>query len=242
MKRAFTLAEMLISFVIVAIIAGLLMFNFKKVNPNNHVMLYKKTYFTIQEAISILANDANKFPDRDRVFLSRAGDENSEVYSVEDAEYFCRQLAGMLNTVGKIQCSKSSGGAAEDYNFMLSNGVTVSGLGGQTINTVDANGDPTTTTQMAEFGISNDGSHDGAYTRAYRDICIDVDGVKGVHLGCELFEPNGIKNRDRFRIRIYFNGKVTTAPTWGAENAILKSGSKSLQLKLEDLPDIDNAQ
>lgn len=198
MKKAFTLAEMLISIVIIGVIASIMMSAVNKVNPDENVLLYKKAFFTIQEAVSVLINDSTKYGDTEDLLKRRP--ENTGAHEEADVLYLCQEMAGVLNTIGTIDCSKSA-----TTNFTLSNGATISGIKGT----------------FANADINN-------YIEDHIDICVDANGDEAPNEGCET-EVGAIKNRDRFRIRLYYNGKVTTSSNWKFENAILQSGAKNLK-------------
>ena len=223
LKKAFTLAEMLASFAIVAFISGLFISSFNNSAPRENIMNYKKMYFTIQQTVSGLINDRLVFPSEDNGFMinGRRNPDGTITFQmigeefelVESSNYFCRELVSSLNTVGDLStaCDETN-----DENgtgiITLSNGMQLRDVGQQ------------------NFALPAGASR---YEREYIDITVDTNGQRA---------PNSLDatdSRDRFRIRIYFDGKVTTAPTWSAENAILESGSRAQSLNLREFPDAE---
>ena len=209
--NAFTLAEMIISLVIVATIAAMLMMRFKNVSPKENILNYKKAYTTIQQAVSILANDRESFPDSEKVFMVNAN-RNATTGALEfemtddtfteksSSNYFCTQLARTLNTIGTPTCS------TKGVNITLTNGMQLINVAGQ---------------NFAGENATN-------YLKKHIDIIVDTNGRKA---------PNSSlasDKRDRFKIRIFFDGKVTTDPNWIAENEIFNAGSKAQTLHLGD--------
>ena len=220
-KKAFTLAEMLATFAIIATIAGIFMSRFNNVSPKENIMNYKKAYFTIQQVVAQLANDRELFPSEDNGFMIN-GTRNADgtitfeggletPTLVASSNYFCRELVRNLNTIGDLTTACTEFNEATGAGIItLSNGVQLLNVGGQ------------------EFELPANANN---YTQECIDIIVDTNGQKG---------PNSMlasDNRDRFRIRIFFEGKVTTAPTWVAENAIFEAGTKAQNLNLREFPD-----
>ena len=99
-------------------------------------------------------------------------------------------------------------------NITLSNGVEIAGLGHP----------------FHDANLAN-------YIEEYIDICIDTNGPAGPNKGCEAANTL-VENRDRFRIRIYYTGKVTVDSSWNFENAILGTIDNPADLKSKDYPDV----
>ena len=127
--KAFTLAEMLISFVIVAIISALFMMSFKATGPKENIMNYKKAFSTVQQVVAQMASDREAFPDGDKIFKVNAtinatsGARTFEMEKLSDTDdpatpdineseidttvfkenksstYFCNEFVRRLNTV-----------------------------------------------------------------------------------------------------------------------------------------------
>lgn len=198
--KAFTLAETLITLVIIGVIAVLMYSNYINVIPEENSSLYKKAFYTIQDVIRSLANDTVKFPSSTLLFMAEPMTEDNKTYQ----QYFCEQVATSLNTLGKINCGTSGNDASDgafsenidDYEFKLTNGMTFTGFN-----------------QEFEDEDSNDMTSDSI------TVLVDVNGLdKNPNALCKT----SAANCDRYRIRIHADGKVSTDESWTIENQILE--------------------
>ena len=149
MKKAFTLAELLIVIVIVGFIATLTIMTLVKSTPNQQHMLFRKTYYEMSNAISLVVNDSFYYPgtDRSRPVLAApvtnmtairarhnlsAVPDNNSILCVAMAKLVGDiQGAGLcLNVSGNPGCSGGRNDAEPVPNFVLSNGTKVFGLCG----------------------------------------------------------------------------------------------------------------
>ena len=145
-----------------------------------------------------------------------------------DAQYFCKMFTDKLitdryNANGErdINC-ETTGNIDSTFtpNITLSNGVQIAGLGAG-----------------AKFSEDKDLSD---YEESYIDICVDTNGAAGPNNGCDKVESDPILRRDRFRIKINYNGRFTTDPKWRIENEILDPENRATDIKSEDFPDATN--
>lgn len=204
LKAAFTLAELMITMVIIGVVSIMMITNLMKAKPDENALMYKKTFYSISEAISALANDSTKFPDGEDLFKAAI---TTDDYTSKEV-YFCTQVANALNTLGSISCNTLRNGntniAENAYDFKLANGTLVAGLN-------------------KEF--TNEDSD--ALTPETITICVDVNGAKGPNKGCTS-KDRADNKKDQFRIRIAYTGKVSTgsdAEGFSVENAILGGGA-----------------
>lgn len=248
-NKAFTLAEMMVSFIMVAAITSLLIGTFKDSGPQENILNYRKTFTTLQQAISQLANDREIFPDENLVFMinARRNADGSYAHTMEQdcqeddpatadidesdiciptdeyelnpsSKFFCSELIRVINILqtparnglpATPTCEGEANMDAPNLNITMANGVQLFNVSENTF----------------------EGADDDAYISNHIDIIIDTNGRKG---------PNSLAatdKRDRFRLRIDFDGKVTTDASWTAENAIFRAGTKAQTLKLGTLPD-----
>ena len=137
-KKAFTLAEMMISFAIIATIASLMMVRFKNVSPKETIVNYKKAYVTVQQAVAQLISDANSFPtgNFDQIAKIESGEivvnDDGLVTETVNSNEFCKKLVRALNTIGTPQCS------SKGLNMTLSNGIELHDIAGQSFDGADA--------------------------------------------------------------------------------------------------------
>lgn len=201
--RAFTFAELMITMVIIGVVTVMLITNLMSVTPDENALMYKKAFYSISEVVRTLTNDSTKFPDSENMFKAEITTDSD---ITEPEEYFCTQVANALNTLGNISCSTSRSGnsniTGSNYDFKLSNGILIAGLNQEFSNEDNKNITPDTIT-----------------------ICVDVNGDKEPNAGC-ADDDDARKSalRDQFRIRISFDGKVSTGSDeegFAVENAIL---------------------
>lgn len=62
MKKGFTLAEVLVVLFILGVIGALMMVSLNKSRPDEDMLMYRKAFFSLQEAASNLVNDMNLYP------------------------------------------------------------------------------------------------------------------------------------------------------------------------------------
>ncbi len=236
MKKAFTLAEMLICIAIIGTISAFTMMNIKNNAVKQNILLFKKTYSDLQEVVSRIAGDTRIFPIPEYGMKYGTGsDKAADINKAKDANYTCKEITKRLITdigkssdfndkltAGNINCGNGSSAldAPSDdafvTNITLVNGVQVAGLG-----------------QI--FNITTDTQKDN-FLEDYIDLCIDTNGDKAPNKGC-VTENSDTKERDRFRIRVFYDGKITLDPTWKFENEILYPQGSTMDLKSENFAD-----
>ncbi len=254
MKKAFTLTEMIVVLGLIGVITAIMMTQVRSMHDKQNILLYKNSFSTLQGISSKLAGDTTLFPIPELGFkygkiASRNTDDEAEGNraailaggnTAADAEYFCRMFtnkllteryrnateddvnAGLATIVGEeirdINC-ETAGNIDSTFtpNITLPNGVQISGLGAGAIFSDD------------------DDLRD--YNESHINICVDTNGTAGPNNGCDQVESDPILRRDRFRIRINYNGRFTTDLNWRIENEILDPENRATDIKSEDFPD-----
>lgn len=112
-RRGFTLAETLLTMVVFGIILAFILPSVTATKPSESKLLYKKTFFTVSEAMMAVINNPDLYDTSEYEVLK---------YPIDSDENFCQYLANYLNTVGNISCNSDSG------SFKLANGVLVSNI------------------------------------------------------------------------------------------------------------------
>lgn len=214
MKRAFTLSEILVCVGIIGVISAFMLGSVRTNYDKQNIMLFKKTFKDIQEICAELITDTSLFPDIDEGFKIRIKS-NGGGNEREDAVFFCEELTRRL--IGNdINCDITNA-TDESFtpNITLSNGVQIAGLG--------------RTARFTGANLAN-------FIEDHIDICVDTNGNNRPNLGCNSGNT-AVSARDRFRIRIYSNGKVTTDSSWNFENAIFLEQNRGIDLNSEDFAD-----
>ena len=133
MKKAYTLSEVLVVLLVLGIIAAFIIPAVMRTAPDRASLLYKKTFYSLQEASQKLINDEKLYPEvptaqdeatRYGFFSGTPADPKYTDYSI----YLCENLARTLNTVGSIQCEQAGSDGAP--NFVTTNGVRWWNIGG----------------------------------------------------------------------------------------------------------------
>ena len=117
MKKGFTLAELLITLVVLGVIMAITipLLNYSK--PNKDETTYKKGLYNIQAGMI----EAMQVPE---AYASEEGWANPEL----DNASLCEALADALNTVGVINCNNKS--TYDNPNFTTSDGIKFWGIEG----------------------------------------------------------------------------------------------------------------
>ena len=137
MKKGYTLSEVLVVLLVLGIIAAFIIPAVMRTAPERNTLLYKKSFYALQEASSKLINDPAKYPEG----VARAGAAGAAgniqgLYSDYNAQTFCEDLAETMNIIGDFSCN--SGGANGLPNFTTTNGVKWWNVGGGSFAAGDA--------------------------------------------------------------------------------------------------------
>ena len=191
MKKAFTLAEVMIVLAIIGILTAILLPVAQNATPNENILKFKKAHTILHNAIAELVTS-------DKYYLN--GDLGVKIDGniVNSPTYFCETIADVLN-VKEISCSSSmiDCGAWHDFNLGLNpqalddacwctqNGAEI---------TIDNNVVFYQTTPKFHFGTMWDATEqkiDGTNSKRlfgehlnsegidvlYKTFCIDIDGI-----------------------------------------------------------------
>ena len=195
-KQGFSLAEALMTMVVLGIILAFVLPSITSTKPSENKLLYKKTFFTISEAMMAVINNPDLYDTTQYDVLK---------YPVDaENENFCQYLAGYLNTVGNVNCEDDNNGS-----FTLANGVYISGIPKKAMKRSEVNG--------SDPKIWKDAENENLY------FIVGTDGTK--EHGEELMNIDCAK-RKVFRIRYSSNGKVFTSSLDECENSILETGTR----------------
>ena len=196
--KAFTLAETLITILIIGILMAIMLRTISRVNPDKDKILFLKSYHAVESAISSIINDGTKY---NQTYLSEADrtalpaserhhdfrddplDDASVMYvnnsgsastktNLGRSESICYFLADQFNTIGGVSCDSNSG--------IQVDGKTVTGANFRTSNGVCFDN---------WHGVSNTGQLDG------------------------VIDPNCEGASNGYVIRVFRDGKITVPET-----------------------------
>jgi len=111
MKRAFSLAEVLITLTIAGVIAMVTIPVITRSFEENQVTLYKSAFKTVESVISELTNDINLYPAGNFYYNS----------TNTLANYFCNNFKDKINVISTANCDSYTPYTAP--NFTTSNGM-----------------------------------------------------------------------------------------------------------------------
>lgn len=215
-KRAFTLAEVLTAFGIVAVIAAIMLPLINKFRPDSTKVMYLKTYDSVIAAVKDLSVNTEIYPlIKDNKNYNRVPFYNTEKVTVNgqelggDSAKLCEAIARNLNTVGEISCSSEYKEYTDDAfspSFKTHNGVQVM--------------------------VLTDLQSDSYQT----DIYFDVNGDKGNN--CLYSES--CKNPDRFKLIVASNGHVVIADPVGQYYFDTRSNWKLKDIMLAENSGVSN--
>ncbi len=183
-KRGYTLAELLITIGIIAIIAAIVLPLINKFKPDSNKILYLKTYDAIVEVVGNMVSNQEFYPTSDGTFsYAKAPLYNLQEVTVAGTKYggsakkFCELLGLSLSSTGAASCSDNyqeySDNLFDSPSFGSANGV--------------------------QFFVTT--NVEGYYRS---DIYFDVNGSKGGN--CMYGES--CKNPDRFKVSIAADGTI----------------------------------
>jgi prepilin-type N-terminal cleavage/methylation domain-containing protein len=202
-KKGFTISELMIALAIIACIAAMLIPYIVKNRPNKEKAMFRKAYYIVERVVSELINNDELYPsDMDeRQGFSYYDSENSD--SNDTGKTFCNEFAKKVNTTGDVNC---------DAAHILSDDNTT-----PTFTTTDGVDwyfvtnnfcDPDYVDDKATCQYP-DSSTPACPTQAsdvspYTCIYLDINGSAAPN----SFTINDGSPADRFKIYIYYNGKV----------------------------------
>lgn len=140
-KQGFTLAEMVVSIGLVAAIAVVLVPMLPFIKPNKDLLMFRKAYYRVEQAITELVNDDNLYPEPDDGSEGTYLADTSEVFYRGEAysgnTKFCGLLAAKLSAE-TVSCTVNGG------SFTTSDGiiwrVPITDFSGSVSMSMDING------------------------------------------------------------------------------------------------------
>ena len=142
-RRAFTLAETLVTLAVIGVVMALMLRAINRVNPDKEKTLFLKSYHGIEAVIAEAINDPTYYDQSYYTDAQRAKFNANELHmdfrddpldnasvvidgaekkGIKKANAICYYLATGMNTIGKINCDSNP----TNYNFKTTNGVCFS--------------------------------------------------------------------------------------------------------------------
>ena len=210
MKKAYTLAEVLICVGIIGVLAAILLPLANKFKPDSNKAIYIKTYDAIVDIVKSMASNNNLYPIIDEEYnYIKAPLYNLVQVKIGGTAYggdkakFCQLFALNFPTVGTISCSKDAVTYSES-SFDSPSFITSQGMGF----IISTNTDLTTSYQT--------------------DIYFDINGKEKGN-NC-LYDAEKCKNPDRFKLIVSGDGHVIPADPMGIEYLKSKTNWRKSEL------------
>lgn len=105
MKKAFTIAEILMTLGIIGVLASITLGMLSKTNPNSDALMFRKAYNTTTNAIYSILQSGAYYEDG---VLSDTSEAMNNGVSVSGDTKFCQAFAEVVNTLGAPNCNGTS--------------------------------------------------------------------------------------------------------------------------------------
>lgn len=164
-KKAFTLAETLLTLTIIGVLMAVMLRSISRVNPDKDKILFLKSYHSIEAAVANTINDPSKYDQTTQESGDFSNDPLNTAYAKIDGSIYCSEdwqatestnitcgstpinqdnalcyfLAEQLNIIGGFSCT----GGSSELNFRTTNGVCFYGWSNFGSDSITGRVDPT---------------------------------------------------------------------------------------------------
>lgn len=203
-KKAFTLAEVLSTLLILGVLAAILIPTIVKIKPNSSKSMFKKAYYIAERVLSEIVNDETYYPEEDTTIPNLVNEDAVKTSLGEEVsgnEKFCLLFADKVNTTDSVDCTTTTiaSGTTDlnSGNFTTADGITwhlpVTPVGSET--TVFTNPNATPAPALNSY---------------LRSIIVDINGTSEKTTASPncLYDATTCPNPDQFEIKVYYNGKI----------------------------------
>lgn len=206
-RKAFTLAETLITIGLIGILAAILIPAVTSISPNRNKVMLRKAYTTLEQTIAKMANDDINYPADQvttmggyvypRVF-------NNTTQTTNTSNKFCYFFADNLTTIGNITCPVITFGYKQATTVLANTTDGISWFFGGTSLGSEAANFPVDTTKYYTFIIAD------VNGVANAPNCLDDTGCIATNRPVYNSTPYtcGCAKPDTFVFGIRFDGKI----------------------------------
>jgi prepilin-type N-terminal cleavage/methylation domain-containing protein len=186
-RYGFTFAELMMSLLIIAVLASILIPVIVNKKPNRSKVMFRKAYYVVERVVSELINDDELYPDES---TNGEGFLNSYIYSTnasgdttstENVAKFCINFAERVNINGSVNCGAT--------DFASPTFVTNDGVSWIVPATKFSKTDPTV-------------------------ISVDVNNEQEPNC---YYDATSCQKPDRFKINVYYDGRIKLDDEKGIE-------------------------
>lgn len=123
--KGFTLAEVMVVLGILGVLAAFLVPAIFQTAPNNNKVMFKKAYYTLEQAVSNMINDDNSYPSvtTGTPPLERGFNNTNATTLSNGINKFCYYLTNELNTVEAVTCPAYDASPVTNGYFTTTDGV-----------------------------------------------------------------------------------------------------------------------
>ena len=130
-KRAFTLAEIVVTLVVVAVLISVLLPVITKARPDKQKLAFKKAYYVTEKIVYELVNDEDLYPS----VVDKVGFDNTDevVYlgksygsknnAAKQKSKFCELFASKVNITSDVNCDAAHASFDNDPSFTTTDGI-----------------------------------------------------------------------------------------------------------------------
>lgn len=214
-KLAFSLPEVLVAVTVLGVLGAVLIPAVIKITPSSNKAMFRKSYNTLQQAVSTMINDDTNYPASQLSGSTPKGFNYTTATSNSTTDKFCYFLADNLNYVGALGCPTTSAAAGMSTIFTTTDGIVWSmylpandgtpdtqfPIGAASYSTkivIDVNGPSKGPNCSADSSFPGSYTPPGTATPAYAICSVTAD--------CS-------KNPDTFVVGIRYDGKLQSSIT-----------------------------
>lgn len=218
MRRAFTLAEIMVVLAVIGVIVAIITPTIVKLKPNKNKIMFKKAYYVTERVINELINDEGFYSDSDESLPGFVNEGNATLYGVTISgnSKFCKLFASKLNTskltaTDDIDCTTSALSTPTPGGTGSGNFVTNDGITWHIPITVLPEAAALSTPQTTVFTNPAVTVPLASTAGNKRDVIVDINGTGQVTQSSPncVYNIATCTNPDQFTITIQYDGKVS---------------------------------